>query len=218
MTRITLTLTLLAIFSLGCNDPKFVNPIVQPESAPVCDQVFGAYKHTQPGRSSISFLHIGSAGENFPAGFMRVVMVSHRPDKKRELNTATIVAFAQPVGDYFVGNLPMPDDKNITEQLSVLGNRWDQDKVDGYYFFMLRKTEEGLDLRYVNGSEIENRIEDGTLAGTIGHGLGNPEEAPPEEEPHATVTASSQELKELFTEELLDELFAKEAIDYKKLN
>ena len=218
MTRITLTLTLLSLMSLGCNDAKFVNPIVRPESAPVCDELFGAYKHVEPGRSTVSYLHIGSAGDQFPRGFMRVAMVNHRPDKKRELGSLTMVAFAQPVGDYFVGNLPMPDEKNMDSQLHVLENRWDQDKVGGYYFFLLRKTQDGLELRYLNSAEIDKRIESGTLAGTLGLGMDDPEDEPTEEEPQTTVTATTQELKELFSEESLDELFASEIVHYKELD
>lgn len=100
--------------TFGCSIPISQHPTVQPSEAKVFPELYGAYR-VEPRKSKTPqtpiYFHVGGAGNKFPPGFLRGIQVGSR---NSQLEVLQFGAFAEKIGDYYVLNVPLPDDRTFS--------------------------------------------------------------------------------------------------------
>lgn len=189
------------------------HPLVAPDECKACPELHGSFKITSHAEEKveIGILRVGSAGENFPYGFLKCVLVK-QPNTAREHEDSAFIAFAEPVGDSYVIHIPLPhgfkmqpggpDELVPGKQLEVLGDKWDEEKISGYLVLRLTKTESGHSLSHLDPGFLQKQIKARNLSGRKGR-AGDPKYVGE----MMRVTSDTAEIRKLFSSRSMDELF-----------
>ena len=113
----------------------FANPLVDPANGIMPDELIGSFIESD----NSFFLHVGSAGEGFPAGCLRLVSVSVPTDSKEAISYSSIVMFVEKVGEHLVAHLPLKNGDLIEDQES-----WQENEIEGYLLWKLKISENSL--------------------------------------------------------------------------
>lgn len=207
MKKLFLMLALGVFLLTGCSYPTVENPLVSPEECEPCPELHGTFKCENPDTGEAMFMHIGTAGEQFPAGFLKIVTVQHAADSKRPLGVSQFVAFAEPVSDSHIIHVPLPANTQFEQQLDKLDNQWDKSKIDDYAISRLTQTKTGIAFFILDEDFITSQVEAKKLTGRIEREV-DETQAPPRIGKRTTVvTAKTDELREYFETTPLDRIF-----------
>ena len=188
---------LLLVTITGCLDIEFLtfaHPSVAPEDAEVQTELFGSYIVTDPPKSQVRIekrldllvkedssppsphlriLHVGRAGEGFPAGFLRFVDVSNDRKGKLGVSDSGEPYFASKVGDCYILNMPVEkpaegeeedlllDDEVVTARVT----EWKPENYEGYFLIFLKPTKTGFSCHILDEDFIKAEIAAGRLSG-----------------------------------------------------
>ncbi len=213
MNRLNLALAFTQLFISGCTYPIVENPLISPDKCEQLLELHGAFKTQNPDTKKIGYLHIGSAGVDFPAGFLQIVVVQ-QTDDKRPLGATSFVAFAVPVSDSYIIHIPMPEDCNLEQQLTKLGNRWDVEQIDHYTLLRLTRTETGFALFLLDEEFLASQIESKQLAGRIEENVDQTTNPRTLGNRTTHITANTAELRKYFNSTALDKIFENDGIQY----
>lgn len=201
---------------VGCTYPVVENPLILPDKCEKLPQLHGAFKMQNRDSKKNSYLHIGSAGDKFPAGFLQIVIVQ-QPDDERPLGATSFVAFAEPVADSYIIHIPLPEDSNLEQQLNKLEHKWDVSKVASYTLLRLTKTKTGFSIFLLDEDFLASQIQADQLAGRVEQNVNKATDPPTVGRRTTRITAGTAELRQYFDSTRLDKLFEKSGFPYDEL-
>lgn len=210
--RVPRRIGLLLFFALvaaqaGCDVVTFEHPLVKPSEAKLHRELYGSYHWAD--EHTTHFMHVGSAGKEFPTGFMRAVFISLPKEWSEPISTSDeVVFFAEKVGDYYV--LQMPASALRTEKKKDTKTDWHKEweaaKTGGYLAHIrIKKTDDGLELAPIDPKFIEQQITEKKLPGTIEPLKSKAFIA--NDQKKLTVSASTEELQKFFQAHINEKLF-----------
>jgi hypothetical protein len=161
-----LAVVALSLFFFGCFDSK--NPLSDPQKAKLDARLTGLWqvreKHIKG--EDATYCHIGVAGDELPAGVMRVVVVRHDKDG-RITRPAEFLMFSTTIGTNTYLNLALVDD----EHLKVVKEKgWTG--IEGYVLWkykveadtiLLWKMAPDAKQRAIEGRKVKGVIKEGVL-------------------------------------------------------
>jgi len=214
MNRSIFSLLVIAAFFAGCTYPVVENPLVQPGECKPSPELHGVYKTVKTEEKGRAFLHIGTAGEDFPPGFLKFIVVQHPDETNQRIDASSFVAFAEPISESYLVHIPMPSECVLDRQLEMIGDKWDIEKIDEYILFRLSRTETGLAVSLLDNEFISEQIENKKLLGQINQDVDNSSSPPKIGKRTIRITASARELRRFFEETPLDKIFEEAAIEF----
>jgi len=113
MVRTSVALLLLSFFA-GCTYPDFQNPLVAPAEAIGFPELTGTYQSKHPETGELSWLHVGSASNEFPDGFHKLIWVMPTPE--RGLESIEYLCFFYKVDDSYILHLPTVEGGHLDSQ------------------------------------------------------------------------------------------------------
>lgn len=212
MKRHALLGALLALSCSGCTIPVVKNPLVKPADAHAVASLYGVYRSNDCPTNLVHWVHVGPAGSEFPAGFVRIVSIGQPRDAKTALDEPdTYIGFLAPVGKYHVLHLPFP--KKAQDDKANPGiswdRKWDEDEVEGYLVLRLLLGDDGVEMAALDGRFVRDEIGAKKLTGEAKeehrerNGVVEIKEGP------VTITAGTAELREYFARHVDGKLFDK---------
>ncbi|MCM2374380.1 hypothetical protein [Aporhodopirellula aestuarii] len=192
--------------SAGCDSAVLESPLVDPEKATRFPGLDGAFKCVESGTKKTSWLHIGSAGRDFPSGFHRIVWVAEFGDFG--LISVPLVGFFEKIDDHYYLHLPCPE---ISEELEEpqsfqqFPGGWDSESVRHFSLFRVSRSSDDIDIEFLNTSYVISQIELNSLKGTIRIDKLSPDDNMPSK--FATITAKPAELREYIQSDSSGKLF-----------
>ena len=210
----TFLVALVLIVSASCNSAVLKSPLVDPEKATRFPVLDGTFKSVEPSTKKTSWLHVGSAGREFPAGFHKIVWVSEFGDFG--LISVQLCGFLEKIEDHYFLHLPCPE---ISEELEeprsfqLFPGGWDPESVRHYSLFRLSRSNEGIDIQFLNASYVISQIESNSLKGTVR--IVDPEDDMPSK--FAMITAKPAELLEYLKSDSSEKLFERK-IHFKRID
>lgn len=206
---ICLCLAVVTFSSAGCTIPCFQHPLVPPEESKLPTDLLGAYE--KPGEDGNPSIRVESAGDRFPAGFVRVTESRPAPDPSAKSPPESFVGFIHPQGESYIFHVPLTK----TNQQEEFATGWKPELVIGYFLVRLRPTKDGFAVGHANSEFVINEIQKGRLPGTVEfHPTSNPNEVPVPK--RIEVTASGQELKAFMARHAGNELFKDELVSLRR--
>lgn len=168
--RCTWIVALCALACSGCTIPVLKNPLVKPAEAKAVDTLCGVYRSDDCPTNFIHYVHVGPAGGDFPAGFVRIVSVMQPRDKTEVLEEPmTYIGFVEPIGKYHILHLPLSNamkDKEKRRRTSWNG-KWDENEVAGYLAMRLLIGDAGVEMAMLDGDVVKEQIRAKALTGEI---------------------------------------------------
>ena len=168
----------------------FANPTVEPEKAKTQMALYGSYFVSEVPESkkiddslfklANTMFHVGKAGDGFPDGFLRVASVVIKADGEMHVDDFEEFFFATKIGDSYVLNIPAPKetDNEIAEDLDQVLNeldsdeeprekvvQWKPENYEGYMLVVLKPTQVGFALHYINADRLKAEMKAGRLSG-----------------------------------------------------
>jgi len=189
----------LVLACSGCTVPLFKSPLGDPEKAKPAPELIGTYRQQENSENCVSFLHIGSAGEGYPQGFLRILAVNQPTRWQTALKPESTIGFIKQIGDDHILHIPL-DGSSAENPQSAWQKKWDAGKVTGYILVRLKVKEDQLTLTFLESNFIETQIEKKKLPGKVvvpadpHSGIATPNKK------SVTVTATSSELRRFFRE------------------
>lgn len=198
----------------GCTYPIFEQPLVAPDECEGHPELHGVLKVVDHDDDEPAYLHVGSAGDKFPSGFLKFISV-HFPGEENALESQEFVGFVEQIrGDYIL-HIPMPDNCTIEQQLEELGYEWNADRVTYYSLLRLTKTDAGYSVAVLDAKLIVSQIKGGKLEGRAEENVRRPGDTSLVGFRAVRVTTRSAELKEFFESTPLDEIFEDGVLEFK---
>jgi len=214
--RTLLFLTLLLMGS-GCTPIVCEHPIVNPAEAKPCPELYGAYRfesarEEQKEDREFWLWHLGPAGENFPAGFLRLISLEFKDGLPHSSNG---VLFAEKVGDAYIVHSAETGTaeqeliseasawKPWSERWDTWKNGWDPDRVKFYHLMRFTLKKGNLHWGIMNTDFVISEIEAGRLSGEVTR-------SDDEENPQTTsvrITAETSELRAFVERHIAGNLF-----------
>jgi len=207
---ICLCLAVVAFSSAGCTIPRFQHPLVAPEDSKLPTEMLGVYE--KPGEDGNPSILVESAGDRFPAGFVRVTESRAAPDPSAKSPPESFVGFFHPQGVNYVFHIPLT---KTNQQQQEFATGWKPELVVGYFLVRLRPTKEGFAVGHANSEFVINEIQGGRLPGIVEfHAKSKPSDVPVPR--RIEVTASGQELKAFMARHAANELFKDELVSLRR--
>lgn len=213
--RCLLFASLLAAGS-GCNVTTSQHPLVAPAEAKRLPALYGHFRHAEDADNVVRFEHIGPAGEGFPAGMLRILIVQSSRNGEQPLEYFSTVGFVQPVGKYHVLHLPHPKKLDLDSR-DMFGQKWDPDLVAGYHLERLLIRADDVEVASLNPEFLAEQIASGRLAGVVRQGetrRGDVTEIGPTS---VTITAETAELRKFFERHIEGKLFSAQTTRHVRL-
>ena len=158
--RFSLTLLSLAFLGLtSCIDSE--NPLSDPQSAKPAAELSGVWK-VQDKDGDVDYYHVGLAGEKFPAGLMRMELVSHAKDGI--LHPSDFLLFTTTLGDRHFVNVTALD-RDQLEQVEKTG--FEPAMFKDYWIYEYRLKGDKIQLLHMDGDQKKAAIEKGKLKGVV---------------------------------------------------
>lgn len=159
---------------LGASGCDSKNPLSDPQTAKADERLAGVWRERNG--DADGYYHVGHAGEKFPAGMMRVVMIGHR--KGNVEPPAEFLIFPTVIGDKSFLNVvagrcdkleaSLPAAAVYGEQLKRLDkNGWTPDAVDGCGFLKYQFDSDKLLLYSINEEAKQKAIKIGKVKGVV---------------------------------------------------
>ena len=211
-------LALLMLTGSGCGALNIVNPLVDPADAKPLPALHGVYRTNDCPSNMENFVHVGSAGEKFPAGFLRFIMVSQPKDANTELGSSSFVGFVHQVDESHMLHIPIPKTATDEPQSNFWEHEWDPAQVASYWIIRLSLQTDGLTMAALNIDFLSAEIKAKRLTGLV-----TQEETEQEcglvvqGKLTIDVTADSKELNAFFTQHLDGKLFDKPSRNYRRV-
>jgi len=125
----------ICLSQAGCSSVFSVNPLVAPADAKLDERLCGVWRpepqekpDSERGDSGFLYLHIGGAGDGFPAGVMKAITVEERPDKT--VRESQCLFLSTTVGDVtYVSIVSSPDGK--------ASDKWQPEQIKGYDLYRI---------------------------------------------------------------------------------
>ncbi len=206
-----LIIALLFLLCSGCTVPTTKNPLVDPSDAKAFPEFHGVYRTENKESSKVHYAHIGSAGDQYPEGFLKFLFVVHPSDSKSALQTGIHIGFVEKIGKEYLLHLPVSENNLLDSQTKTWGQKWDASKVESYLIVKLSLSPETLRMTLLDEEFIEEMIKTKKLAGQI-----TPEKTEKQNGKNVTIpksitiTAGTEELRQFFKQQLNGKLFEKE--------
>lgn len=207
-----LFLVMVLANSVGCGALTFQNPLVKPSEAKLHRELYGSYRGTD--EQGTHFVHVGSAGKEFPTGVMRAVFISLPNDWWEPIKTDEEVMFCvEKVGEYYVAQMPAGALKKEEEKGEKINwhKEWEAAKTRGYLVGLrIKKTDDGLELTPIDPGFIEAQLTAKKLPGTVEPKKTKVKFLNQEHEVDVRdlkVSASTEELQKFFKEHIDGKLF-----------
>ncbi len=210
-----LLLTALSLFCSGCTIPVSENPLVNPAEAKPDTSLYGTFRAIDETNEQVGYMHIGPAGENFPAGFMRILLVS----QNEVLESEHLLGFVEKIGRYHVLHIPEIKVQEImTSQRTAWDLEWDIHQVEGYLLVRLLVTDDNIELTFIENDFLIEQIEAQKLSGQIQreeqklmYGLVKHEKV------SITITADSDDLREFFSQHIDGKLLSEQVMKFMRI-
>jgi hypothetical protein len=203
--RISIAAPLLFLACTGCTVPVSEHPLVDPADASMFLELHGVFRSDDDADIFGDYAHVGSAGNGFPAGFVRIIAIKQPKDTTHALRSTTYVGFVERIGQAFILHIPGPKSGKLDDQHKVWDKKWDPDQLAGYIFMRLSLRDGGVDMSALNVEFIKKQIEGQKLAGRVeveqSKSDGN------EVIKSITITAETDELRAFFERHIDGELF-----------
>lgn len=211
--RVALLLFLCLIAtSSGCNLVAFQNPLIKPTEAKLHRELYGTYRTED--EHQIQFLHVGSAGKDFPTGMMRVIGVSLPKEWWQPIEQKNeIICCAEKIGDAYIIQVPVNVLDQIDDKKEVNWHKaWEEAKTSGYTAHLrIKQTTDGLEFAVLDTDFIAQQITEKKLPGSVETKkskitiLGVDSDYETKE---IKVTATTEELRKFFTQHIDGKLFS----------
>jgi hypothetical protein len=152
----------------GCTIPELKHPLVKPEDAKTCLQLYGVYRSTDCPDNIVVYEHVGPAGDDFPEGFLRFISVSQPKDYKTPLKSESYIGFVEQIGKDYILQIPVHKQaEKFEQQGTAWGGKWDAEQVAGYIVVRLSIREGVVEMSALNNEFVEESIETKQLAGQV---------------------------------------------------
>ena len=207
----------LLLLCVGCKIPTTKNPLVEPSEAKPFSGLYGAFRSTDRTDDDLQYVHMGPAGNGYPAGFLQIISVSHSndskssdsklSDSKSSLVFEKYVGFVYPMGRYAVLHIPLPKTKKEANKPAFWDREWDQEQVGGYMIMRLLVSPDSIEMCSLNEEFVMEKILSKKLAGRVDQGAGEREPATTVKIQTVTITADADALRQFFTKYMDDKLF-----------
>jgi len=152
----------------GCSTVVFEHPLVDPAMAKPCAKLYGDYRFQDEHDKTVAFIHVGAAGDEFPSGFLRIVIVGRPSDSEPKLDYIVLTGFATQVDEYVMLQLPyarlFPDD---SESLANWHGNWNARAVKSYQILRLSVRADQIRVATIDGDNAPKTVRDGHLKGAI---------------------------------------------------
>lgn len=189
----------------GCTVPVAEHPLVDPADASTFPELHGVYRADDDADTFGQFVHIGSAGDGFPAGFVRIISVYQPKDATHALRSTTYIGFVERIGQAHILHLPGPKSGKLDDQHKVWDEKWNPDQLAGYLLVRLTPRDGGVDMSALNVEFIKKQIEEQKLAGRVE--VEQSQSDGTEVIKSITITAETDELRAFFERHIDVELF-----------
>jgi hypothetical protein len=144
----------------SCIDSE--NPLSEPEKAAPAKELSGVWRERQDEGSR--YYHVGLAGEKFPPGMLRMIMVDHRKDGALEANPDTFFLFATALGERHFVNVSALEPEQLRE---VEKTGWKPDTFKGYWIYEYQIQGNKIRLTRMNDEAKRALIESKKLKGAV---------------------------------------------------
>jgi hypothetical protein len=207
--------------SAGCNLVTFEHPLVKPTEAKLLRDLYGSYRGEDEHQTY--FLHVGSAGKDFPTGMMRVISVSLPKEWWQPIEQKQeIICCAEKIGDAYIVQLPANVLDKIDEKDEVNWHKaWEEAKTSGFIAHVrIKQTGDGLEFAFLDSEFIEQQISEKKLPGSVESKnskvtiLGVDSEY---ETKQIKVSATTEALRKFFTQHIDGKLFSEEATKWTRV-
>lgn len=212
--RWSLVGVLLVLVCSGCTIPLVKHPLVNPAEAKAEASLYGVYRTEDCPDNIVHWVHVGPAGGDFPAGFVRIISVSQpkerQPkDAKTALDWTTYIGFVERVGKYHVLHLPLPRKAKGDEEKrrSWWDQKWDENEVGAYMVLRLSVGDDVVEMAVLDGEFVKDEIKAKKLTGEVDEKRREHDGAVVAEDGAVTITAGTAELREYFARQIEGKLF-----------
>lgn len=193
----------------GCTIPTLTNPLITPSDAKAFPKLHGVYRTTDCPDNTIHYAHVGSAGDDYPHGFLRILSVGQPKDSKTALDSAGYIAFVEQIAQYHLLHIPLPRTLKLQEQHAIWNQKWDANDVGGYIVVRLRVSPDGVEMSDLNDDFIAEQIAGKNINGRVNQEVIERDGVTEVGKKTITITAESRELREFFTRHIDGKLFNK---------
>lgn len=147
----------VCLLASGCVDSE--NPLSDPETAKPDERLAGIWRAVE--KDSVTYYHVGQAGDQFPKGVMRMVLVAH---KKGQVTTLEFLVFPTTLGNRSYLNILCLDVKGRRESLEEDHN-WSV-QTD-YTIYQYRVDGDKLSAWPMDAKAKTKAIKDGKIKGRL---------------------------------------------------
>jgi len=200
----------------GCALDTLKHPLVDPAEAKPMPELYGVYRTTEFKEGFLNYVHVATAGGDYPPGFLRGVLVGQPRDPKTPVTVRGFVGFIEPLGRYHILHCPFPQEGVLEDQPKISSPpNWKRQDVTGYMAIRLEIGKESVEASGLNREFIVNQIRSGKLAGEVHMG-----EHPKTGEPrvsNVSITAKQKELRAFFEKHMDAGLFQETSQTYRRI-
>jgi hypothetical protein len=197
---LALILGLLCLAFTSCVDSD--NPLSDPKQSAVDPGLVGVWR-ARDKDGEVTYYHVGKAGGKFPAGMLRVKIITH--NKNGELprpDAGDTLVFTTVLGKNRYVNITGLD----AEKIKSMGDaKWEPKMADGYFIYKYEINGDKLAIAGMDHEQKEAAIKAGKIKGT---GEGDNRRFTDTTENLARFLASGDAEKLFFTKEHMDEGYA----------
>jgi hypothetical protein len=158
---LALILGLLCLVFTSCVDSD--NPLSDPKQSAVDPGLVGVWRGREKD-GDVVYYHVGQAGGKFPAGMLRVKIITH--NKNGELprpDADDTLAFTTVLGKNHYVNVTCLDADKIK---SMGDSKWEPAMADGYFIYKYEITGDKLALAGMDSKQKAAAVKAGKLKGT----------------------------------------------------
>lgn len=195
-------------------------PLVNPDKAIRFPELNGTFKSSEPGEMS-SWLHVGSAGKEFPAGFHKLVWVV---EPEGEPIPLVLYGFFEKIEDSYFLHIPRskPSGESKKQErfqplhFQQFPDGWDTGNVDKYLLVRFSGSNEAIVVEFLDADYIISQIESKSLKGEI-----ETDKTDPENETWNTktaiITAKPAVMRDYLQSDSSGKLYGKKGIGFKRV-
>jgi hypothetical protein len=157
---LVLILGLLCLVFTSCVDSD--NPLSDPKQATVDPGLVGVWRYREK-EGDVEYYHVGKAGDNFPAGMLRVKTITHKKNGELQCpDNGDTLMFSTVLGKNHYVNITGLD----ADKIKTMGDsKWEPSMADGYFIYKYEINGDKLTIACMDPDQKEALIKAGKIKG-----------------------------------------------------
>lgn len=162
-----LSVTALVTLS-GCSIATSEHPLSPPTKAAIDKRIAGVWRLTDGPDNTVTYVHVGKAGDDFPDGVMRLLIVSQPTDNETPMQFHETLGFLTKTKDSVFLNWTAPKETDgASEETHGARRQWNPEKMEPYVILKVHFQGKEVLISKMNEEFVERAIREKRVGGAV---------------------------------------------------